>query len=137
MNLSITKERQMDNYRYFTKSVVIDCMVRTSIVAAEITGYNRTNYRGRTLDFGTFATLSDPVDYFAAAMNTELEHGTAGDAEGTDVTGDDPMKTAMIAAAHIKGVERGGKRPYKPFPDYYDWLWWMEKLHERALERPM
>ena len=125
----------MNNFRYFPKNVVIDCMMRTGVVAADITGYNRTNYPGRTLIFETFATLSDPVEYFAAAMNTELEHGTAGDVEGTNVTDDDPTNTARIAAAHIRGVEKVGKRPYKPFPDYYDWLFWMEKLHERALER--
>lgn len=122
-------------FRNFPKSVVVDCMMKTNIIAAELTGYNRMNYKGRTLLFDTFHTLSDPVDYFAEAMNIELEHGTSGDVEGTNVTDDDPLSTARIAAAHIKGVERGGRRPYVPFPDYYDWLIWMEKLHGRAMER--
>lgn len=79
--------------------------------------------------FKTFITVSDPIEYFRKAMETELEHGTVGPL--TDVTGDDPLKTAKIAAAHLKGVEYG-KKEFKEFPDYYDWLWYMESLHERA-----
>ena len=121
----------------FTESTVIDMMIATGVEPAGLTGFNRRHYKGRTLDFDTFDSHADPVKYFAEAMKTELEHGTAGTASGTNVTGDDALATAKIAAAHLKGVEYG-KDPseFKPFPDYYDWLWWMEKLHEKALERP-
>lgn len=127
-----------DAFRYFDKHTVIAEMIKTKIDASRITGYNRLNYKGRTVIFETFDALRDPVAYFAEAMNTEMEHGRAGQAEGTNVTDDDAFKTAQIAAAHLKGVEAGPlgkKKVFEYFPDYYDWLWWMESLHERALAR--
>ena len=122
-------------YRYFDKKTVIDCMMSTKMVAGDLTGHNRLNSKGKTLEFDTFSALADPVDYFAEAMSIELEHGSAGAEEGKDITGDCPLRTAQIAAAHLKGVERGKPRPYVPFVDYYDWLMWMERLHEAAMNR--
>ena len=121
-----------DPFRYFNKTTVINEMMKTKIDPATLTGYNRLNNKGRTLIFDTFQTLQDPVAYFAEAMNTELEHGRA--CSLTNVTDDDSFKTAQIAAAHLKGVEKG-KATQIPYVDYYDWLWFTEILHERAMKR--
>ena len=127
----------LNPFRYFSRAKVVAAMGRLRIDPGSITGDGRKNSRGRTLVFDTFDTLSDPVAYFAEACSTELEHGTAGLAVNTNVTDDSVLNTARIAAAHLRGVERG-KSPelFVPYVDYYDWLWWMEKLHERAMERP-
>lgn len=78
--------------------------------------------------------LADPVAYFAKALRTELEHGSAGAAVGTDVTRDNPVATARIVAAHLFGVEAGeGPQEWKAFPAYYDFLWWIERTGPRRL----
>ena len=53
------------------------------------------------------------VAQFRAGLGVELEHGTAN--QTTDVTNDDPLKTAKIALAHLT-----------EFPDYYTRLAKME-----------
>ena len=101
-----------------------------------LTGPHRMSYKGRTLVLDTFNTLADPVEYFAEAMNTELEHGTVGAAVDTDVTRDEPLATARIVTAHLLGVESDSILLLDDgFPDYYDWLWWVEELHKRAMKR--
>ena len=91
---------------------------------------------GYFLDFDTFRTLEDGEEYFARAMQVELEHGRAAGTVGADVTRDDPVLTAQIVKAHLWGVEAGKpSSSRKPtFPAYYDFLLWMEKCHERWLE---
>lgn len=123
-------------FRNFSRETVIDCMQKTGIsrLFNYISGEGRMLHKTKMVDFDTFETLKYPEWYFAEAMNTELEHGMAGADDNTNVTGDDALKTAQIAAAHIKGVEYGKQKPFKPFYDYYDWLWFVENLHERALE---
>jgi len=56
------------------------------------------------------------VEQFYAGLDVELEHGTAN--QTTNVTNDDPLKTAKIALAHLT-----------EFPDYYTRL---AKLEEEA-----
>ena len=121
---------------FYGREVVIQMMTELKVDAAELTGYNRKNDLGNTVLFDTFDTLSDPVSYFAKAMDTEMEHGKAGKAVDTNVTDDDARATAMIVVAHLKGVEHS-RRPseFITFGAYYDWLWWVEKLHEKALLR--
>jgi len=67
------------------------------------------------------------VAQFHAGMGVELEHGTIG--PKTDVTSDDPLKTAKIALAHLA-----------EFPDYYTRLakmeaeakhFWSSKKHQQ------
>jgi len=58
------------------------------------------------------------VAQFRAGMGVELEHGTIG--PETDVTSDDPLKTAKIALAHLT-----------EFPDYYTRLAIMEAEAKR------
>jgi hypothetical protein len=53
------------------------------------------------------------VEQFRAGLGVELEHGTAN--QTTNVTNDDPLKTAKIALAHLT-----------EFPDYYTRLAKME-----------
>jgi len=53
------------------------------------------------------------VGQFCAGLGVELEHGTAN--QTTNVTNDDPLKTAKIALAHLT-----------EFPDYYTRLAKME-----------
>ena len=53
------------------------------------------------------------VAQFRTGLGVELEHGTIG--PKTDVTRDDPLKTAKIALAHLT-----------EFPDYYTRLAKME-----------
>lgn len=65
-------------------------------------------------------TLSD----FTYGMNVELEHGTKL-GKNTNVTNNDPLKTAKIALAHMKES-----------PDYYKELKKMEsKLQKKAFEK--
>lgn len=90
---------------------------------------------GYFIDFETFVTVRDPLDYFAKAMETELEHGRAAAAVGANVTDDDPMQTAQIVLSHLCGIEFGRENPRSvkmcpKFPQYYDFLWWMERTHE-------
>jgi hypothetical protein len=58
------------------------------------------------------------VAQFRAGMGVELEHGTFD--PKTDVTNDDPLKTAKIALAHLT-----------EFPDYYTRLAKMEAEAKR------
>ena len=67
------------------------------------------------------------VAQFRAGMGVELEHGAIG--PKTDVTSDDPLKTAKIALAHLS-----------EFPDYYTRLakmeaeakhFWSSKKHQQ------
>ena len=67
------------------------------------------------------------VAQFRAGMGVELEHGTVD--PKTDVTSDDPLKTAKIALAHLA-----------EFPDYYTRLakmeaeakhFWSSKKHQQ------
>lgn len=115
----------------FPRSVVEDCIKKLNVPVNKLTGDYRSHYPASTVHFTTFETVSDPVQYFERAMETELEHGKAG--KTTDVTNDDPLATAKIAAAHILGVEHG-QRDFILFVDYYDWLWFMEGLHDKAYE---
>jgi hypothetical protein len=71
------------------------------------------------------------VEQFCAGLGVELEHGTAN--QTTNVTNDDPLKTAKIALAHLT-----------EFPDYYTRLakmeaeaksFWNSKKHQQ-LRRP-
>lgn len=124
-------------FRYFSRERVVATMGKLRMDAGMLSGDARKTSRGRTLYFNSYDTYSDPVCYFAEAMSTELEHGTVGAGLNTNVTEDSTINTGRIVAAHLRGVERG-KSPecFVPFIDYYDWLWWVEKLHERAMERP-
>jgi hypothetical protein len=71
------------------------------------------------------------VEQFRAGLGVELEHGAAN--QTTNVTNDDPLKTAKIALAHLT-----------EFPDYYTRLakmeaeaksFWDSKKHQQ-LRRP-
>ena len=71
------------------------------------------------------------VPQFRAGFGVELEHGTVN--QTTNVTNDDPLKTAKIALAHLT-----------EFPDYYTRLakmeaeakrFWNSKKHQQ-LRRP-
>jgi hypothetical protein len=88
--------------------------------------------RSSSQRFPSMKSLSNPADYFARAMETELEHG--GINPRTDVTHDGRLCTAKIVAAHLFGVE-ANEAPdhWRAFPAYYDWLWFMED-HGRALD---
>lgn len=121
-------------YSHFDRSTVESVMVRLKVPRETLSGLKRSKYPARILDFETFETLSDPVDYFATAMNVELEHGSAAGVVGANVTGDDALTTGKIVVAHLLGVESGDTPPYKPFPTYYDFLLWMEKLHSTFLD---
>jgi hypothetical protein len=121
-------------FRKFDKDVVITNMNALNMIPEQFSGVRRKLYPAKVMDFETFDSLSDPVEYFAEAMNTELEHGIAGDALHTNVTNDVPLATAMIVAAHLNGVEFE-KTKFTTFPTYYDFLWWMEGIHEAAVER--
>lgn len=57
------------------------------------------------------------VDQFRMGLDVELEHGRRDPA--TDVTGDNPLLTGMIALAHLN-----------EFPDYYTRL---KKMEEEAI----
>lgn len=59
------------------------------------------------------------LDDLRRGMDVELEHGTR--FPDLNVTGDDPIKTAKIALAHLR-----------EFPDYYDRLEAMEREAEVA-----
>lgn len=126
-------QRPKDHYRAFTRQQAAEAAAALKVDLASLSGARRKTDAGRVMHYDTMDTLSDPLDYWAEAMSTELEHGKAGSAYGTNVTDDDPLSTARIAAAHLFGVEYGGAKP-TPFPTYYDALWWMEGTHEKALE---
>jgi hypothetical protein len=104
-------------------------MDHVGIKPSMLTGARRARMSRRRLR--TMTELSDPYQYFAKALRTELEHGSVNQA--TDVTHDDPRATARIVAAHIFGVEHG-ERPlnWRFFPAYYDYLWNMEKTGPRV-----
>jgi hypothetical protein len=59
------------------------------------------------------------VEQFHIGMNIELEHGTKN--PETNITDDDPTKTAKIALAHLT-----------EFPDYYTRLTKLEKEAKAA-----
>lgn len=118
----------------FDRNQVAGLMLALGVDAEAISGHMRSTYPARVLDFDTFETLADPVDYFMEAMRLELEHGTAG-GPATNVSNDDVAITARIAAAHLMGVEHGeDPADFRPFPTYYDWLLWVERLHSDALD---
>lgn len=60
-----------------------------------------------------------PKSEFKAGLKVELEHGTI--SKKTDVTKDNPLKTAKIALAHLKED-----------PKYYTRLAKMEKAGKKA-----
>lgn len=124
-----------DHFRRFDRKTVEEIMKAVDVSPETLSGEARFNHPAKIMDFPTFDIIPDGVEYFAEAMNTELEHGKAGTKEQTNVTDDIPLATAMIAAAHIKGVEYEGRQPYRPFPTYYDFLWWMEGVHDMALDK--
>lgn len=111
-------------FRHFDRQTVEEVMKAVDIDAETISGAARAAYPARVMDYETFSTMSDGVEYFAHAMMIELEH--------KDLTEGIPLATAMIVAAHLKGVEFEGKEPYIPFITYYDALIWMEGTHEKA-----
>lgn len=121
-----------DHFRRFDRRTVEDVMKAVNMDPKFLSRETRFNCPAKVMDFPTFDMIPDGVAYFAEAMNTELEHGKAGNEVQTNVTDDVPLATAMIAAAHVKGVEYEGNRPYRPFSTYYDFLWWMEGTHEMA-----
>jgi hypothetical protein len=59
------------------------------------------------------------VEQFRMGMDVELEHGTIN--EHTNVTNDDPVKTGMIALAHLNEIK-----------NYYTLLDAMEKKGEKT-----
>lgn len=122
-----------DPFRRFSRDQVVMMIDQLSVGAEAISGPKRQEARGSVLMFETFDTLADPVEYFAEAMNTELEHGRAGMSVGTNVTDDDPLLTAQIVRAHLEGVEGDDRPPFTLFPQYYDWLWFVENLHRAAV----
>ena len=122
----------MNRFRNFDRATVISIMQSMDYLPLLAGAWRKTD-PGKVMDFDTFDTLVDPVEYFAEAMNTELEHGPRANS-ATDVTGGDALKTAKIAAAHLSGFEYGVQNP-EPFPTYYDFLWWMESLHSAALAK--
>ena len=68
-----------------------------------------------------FDTKTYDIEQLRRGLEVELEHGTIDPA--TNVTDDDPVKTALIAYAHIKEI-----------PDYYKWLDEMEDKAETYWE---
>jgi hypothetical protein len=92
----------------------------------------RANCPAKIMDFPTFDTLPGGIEYFGNALAIEAEHGRAGINLQTNLTNDDPLATAMIVAAHLKGVEFDEPPPFKPFSTYYDFLIWIETLHSMA-----
>jgi hypothetical protein len=127
--------RLKDPFRRFSREAVEGIMKRVDVTPQFLSRKTRVGCPAKVMDFPTFDSIPDGVAYFAEAINTELEHGTAGETELTNITDDALLSTAKIAAAHVKGVEYGRSPPFLPFPTYYDFLWWMEGLHEMAWER--
>ena len=117
----------------FERNTVIMAMQALGVNASMLSGAQRRAYFANVLDFDTFDSLSDPVDYFSRAMHIELEHGSAAATVGANITGDEALATARIAWAHLSGVEHGEIPPFEPFPTYYDHLIWMERLHSDAV----
>jgi hypothetical protein len=136
--MAVSWETLKDPFRHFGRESVALLMDRMGVGAEAISGPKRREDGGGILEFTTFDTLADPVEYFAEAMNIELEHGRAGASMGTNVTDDSPQATAQIVLAHIGGVEGDESPPFEPFPQYYDGLMFMEAMHRAAkkLQRP-
>ena len=108
----------------FLRDDIIAVMDLLKISPATLTGAKRKAHRGNFLPSETlltFKSLSDRIDYFAAAMKIELEHGRAAGKINADVTADNIIDTARIAKAHIYGIEYGSSKS-EPFPSYYDYL---------------
>lgn len=126
---------QKDCFVHFDKDTVYAAMKMLGIKPDMLSGKSRRYYFANVMDFDTFDTYSDPIEYFGKAMHIELEHGNAAATVGANVTGDDALATARIAKAHLYGVEYGENAPYHPFPTYYDFLMWMEELHKKAVMR--
>lgn len=122
-------------FRHFSRDVAANAAYTMKIDLASISGKARAAHKGTYMRFDTPAIYDDPLAYFAEAMSTELEHGRAGDREGTNVTDDDASLTSKIVAAHLLGVERDKRRPYRPFPAYYDALWWNERMFDLSMNR--
>jgi hypothetical protein len=118
----------------FTRREVEGAMRKLGVDPRDLHAERRCGTDGKC--WPTTRAFPDGADYFGRAMQTELEHGRAGRDAGTDVTHDDAVKTAQIAAAHIRGVE-AGEDPVdrKPFPSYYDALWAMEADHRRRANK--
>lgn len=123
---------QKDSFAHFDRDTVSAAMKMLGIRPDTLSGKSRRHYFANVMDFDTFDTYSDPVEYFGKAMHIELEHGSSASAVGANITGDDALSTARIAKAHLFGVEFGENPPYQPFPTYYDFLIWMEELHKKA-----
>lgn len=119
----------------FSRPDVVDAMDAIGVEPSHFTGDSRKEHPASVMNFETFYTLSNPIDYFAKAMQIELEHGTAAGDVGADITQNDLYKTAMIAKAHLYGVEYGEKPPYDMFPAYYDYLMWIEYIKSQALKK--
>jgi Protein of unknown function (DUF5661) len=122
-------------FSHFDRGTVEAAMKMLGIPDYMLSGESRRNDYANVMDFETFDTLSDPVEYFGKAMTIELEHGKAATSVGANVTNDDTLATARIAKAHLFGVEYGDQAAgYEPFPTYYDFLMWMELLHATAVK---
>ena len=124
----------MDPFSHFDRGTVEAAMKMLGISPNSLSGEARKRDYANVMYFSTFDTLSDPVEYFGAAMHVELEHGKAAQVVGANVTNDDALATARIAKAHLFGVEYGQETSYEPFPTYYDFLMWMEYLHSKAVK---
>jgi hypothetical protein len=109
-----------------SRNRLVELMRAVGVRRAHLTGAHRARTSTRVFATMTGRPLSDPIEYFRKALAIELEHGTIN--PRTNVTGDDPRRTAKIVAAHLLGVEHG-ERPaeWRPFPAYYDWLIDMER----------
>lgn len=115
-----------DPFRAFPRDQVAAIMGQLGVDPSNFDGPKRAkNY---FLYFDTFDTLSDGLEYLAEAMTIELEHGRIAAKVGSNVTDDDPLKTAQIAVAHVSGVEYG-EDSYVPFLQYYDMTIWNEAMH--------
>jgi hypothetical protein len=117
-----------DPFRVFSRETARAMMQKLDVNAEALSG----SVRGKEyyLFFDTFDTLADGVSYFAEAMTTELEHGSAATPVDGNVTNDDPLKTAMIVVSHLCGIEYGEQfRKCYQFSPYYDALWWIEGMN--------
>jgi hypothetical protein len=92
---------------------------RFGIDPALLTGAARRRSYKHSLP--TMSSTPDPFKYFEMAMRVELEHGVLNPL--TNVTNNEMLATAKIAAAHLLGVEHGQTpREWKMNSAYYDVL---------------
>jgi hypothetical protein len=107
----------------FTRNQVIKLMKLFHLSPFQLSGNNRKTHS--KIFFETMNTISDGIDYFIKALETELEHGRVN--HRTNVTDNDPVSTAQIVVAHLLGVEYNEpSSQWKFFPSYYDALWYIE-----------